>query len=84
MLLSGKTKTEVAAECQDMGWGQFKPLLTETTISALKPIRDKYNEIMAEKGYLESVLRQGQEAAAAIANQTLNQAKSALGYALPL
>ncbi|MBO0349067.1 tryptophan--tRNA ligase, partial [Phormidium pseudopriestleyi FRX01] len=25
-LLSGKTKDEVAAECQDMGWGQFKPL----------------------------------------------------------
>ncbi len=84
MLLSGKTKAEVAAECQDMGWGQFKPLLTETTISALKPIQDKYNEIMADKGYLESVLRQGQEAAAAIANQTLNEAKSALGYALPL
>ena len=83
MLMSGKTKAEVAAECQDMGWGQFKPLLTETTISALKPIQEKYNDIMADKGYLESVLRQGQEAAAAIANQTLNQAKSALGYALP-
>ncbi|MBE9056148.1 tryptophan--tRNA ligase [Sphaerospermopsis sp. LEGE 08334] len=80
MLLSGKTKEAVAAECADMGWGQFKPLLTETAINALKPIQDKYKEVMAEKGYLESVLKDGREKAEAIANQTLADVKSALGY----
>jgi tryptophanyl-tRNA synthetase len=84
MLLSGKTKAEVAAECADMGWGQFKPLLTETAINALKPIQDKYQEVMAEKGYLESVLRDGREKAEAIANQTLADVKAALGYTVPL
>ncbi|MBC5794043.1 tryptophan--tRNA ligase [Sphaerospermopsis sp. LEGE 00249] len=80
MLLSGKTKEAVAAECADMGWGQFKPLLTETAINALKPIQDKYKEVMAEKGYLESVLKDGREKAEAIANQTLADVKAALGY----
>ena len=80
MLLSGKTKEAVASECADMGWGQFKPLLTETAINALKPIQDKYKEVMAEKGYLESVLKDGREKAEAIANQTLADVKSALGY----
>jgi tryptophanyl-tRNA synthetase len=84
MLLSGKTKEEVAAECQDMGWGQFKPLLTETTINALKPIQDKYQAVMDDKGYLESVLRSGREKAQAIALSTLTQVKVALGYSLPL
>jgi tryptophanyl-tRNA synthetase len=28
MILSNQTKDAVAAECQDMGWGQFKPLLS--------------------------------------------------------
>lgn len=84
MLLSGKTKEEVAAECQDMGWGQFKPLLTETTINALKPIQDKYQAVMDDKGYLESVLRSGREKAEAIALSTLTQVKVALGYSLPL
>ncbi len=83
MLLSGKTKAEVAAECQDMGWGQFKPLLTETTINALKPIQDKYQQIMADKGYLSSVLRDGREKAEHIANQTLIQVKAAMGYSMP-
>jgi tryptophanyl-tRNA synthetase len=83
-ILSGKTKDEVAAECQDMGWGQFKPLLTETTITALKPIQDKYQAVMADKGYLESVLRQGRKQAEEIANQTLAHVKTALGYSMPL
>ena len=84
MLLSGKTKPEVAAECQDMGWGQFKPLLAETAIAALEPIQSKYQAVMADKGYLESVLRTGREQAEAIANDTLSKVKAALGYSVPL
>ncbi|MGG6293555.1 tryptophan--tRNA ligase [Leptolyngbya sp. AN02str] len=83
MILSGQTKEVVATECQDMGWGQFKPLLTETMIGALKPIQDKYHEIMDEPGYLDSVLKQGKEKAEAIANPTLAKVKKALGYLLP-
>jgi len=83
LLLSGKTKQQVALECQDMGWGEFKPLLTETTINALKPIQDKYKDIMDDRGYLESVLRQGKQQAGAIANQTLTKVKKAFGYSLP-
>ena len=84
MLLSGKTKEEVASECADMGWGQFKPLLIETTIAALKPIQEKYHAVTADKGYLESVLRDGRKKAEAIANDTLNKVKAAMGYCLPL
>ncbi|MBD1880920.1 tryptophan--tRNA ligase [Coleofasciculus sp. FACHB-T130] len=84
MVLSGKPKEEVAAECQDMGWGQFKPLLTETTINALKPIQEKYQAVMDDKGYLESVLRDGRQKAEAIASVTLAQVKAALGYSVPL
>ncbi len=84
MLLSAKTKQEVADECRDMGWGQFKPLLTETAIAALKPIQDKYKEVMADKSYLESVLRDGRQKAEAIANDTLSRVKAALGYSVPL
>jgi tryptophanyl-tRNA synthetase len=84
MLLSGKTKSEVTLECQDLGWGQFKPLLTETAIAALEPIQEKYQMVMDDKGYLQSVLKDGKESAEAIANQTLAQVKAALGYSIPL
>ncbi len=79
-LLAGKSKEEVATECQDLGWGQFKPLLTEAAIAHLQPIQTKYQEIMAEPGYLESVLQQGREKAEAIAGETLGAVRDALGF----
>uniref|UniRef100_B8HXK6 Tryptophan--tRNA ligase n=1 Tax=Cyanothece sp. (strain PCC 7425 / ATCC 29141) TaxID=395961 RepID=B8HXK6_CYAP4 len=83
MLLSGQSKEAVARECAEMGWGQFKPLLTEATIAALQPIQTTYAEVMAEEGYLASVLQEGRRKAAALANQTLNQVRQAMGFALP-
>lgn len=79
-LLVGKSKEEVAVECQDLGWGQFKPLLTEAAIAHLQPIQEKYQTIMAEQGYLESVLKQGREKAEAIAGETLEAVRDALGF----
>ena len=79
-ILSGKNKEEVITECTDMGWGQFKPLLTQTTIDALKPIQDKYTEIMDDKTYLDGVLKDGQEKAQTVAGETLLKVKKALGY----
>jgi tryptophanyl-tRNA synthetase len=80
-LLANKTKLEVASECAEMGWGQFKPLLTETMIAALRPIQQRYQEVIQDQGYLESVLRQGRDQAATVANATLRQVKDALGFA---
>ena len=82
-LLANKTKDEVAAECQDMGWGQFKPLLTETTIEALKPIQDKYHQLMDNQDYLNTVLKEGAQKASSVANQTLTRVKDALGFLPP-
>jgi tryptophanyl-tRNA synthetase len=79
-ILSGKSKSDVAPEAQEMGWGQFKPLLTETVIESLKPIQEKYQSIMEDKGYLQSVLKDGQHKAETVANETLIRVKDALGY----
>lgn len=83
-LLSGKSKKVVAAEGQTMGWGQFKPLLAEVTIEALEPIQTKYQALMNDPGYLDTVLHQGREQAEKSANQTLSQVRTALGFSTPL
>jgi len=81
MLLSGQSRESVVAECRDMGWGQFKPLLAETAVEALRPIQQRYKEIMADPAYLDGVLSAGRDRAAAIANPTLEKVKTALGFA---
>ncbi len=80
-LLSNQTKEAVAAECQDMGWGQFKPLLAETTVAALQPIQEKYEALMGDRTYLQQVLAEGKEKAQAVAAPTLKKVKDAIGFA---
>ena len=79
-LLSGKTKEEVTTECQNMGWGQFKPLLTETTIAALQPIQDKYHSLKNDRTYLDTVLKDGATKASQVSDRTLLRVKNALGF----
>ena len=81
-LLSGQTKEAVAQECADMGWGQFKPLLAETTVEALKPIQERYDELMSDRTYLKQVLADGKERAQSVAAPTLEKVKKAMGFAL--
>ncbi|MEL6555850.1 MAG: tryptophan--tRNA ligase [Cyanobacteria bacterium J06621_11] len=79
-LLSNQSKEAVAAECQEMGWGQFKPLLAETAVEALKPIQEKYTELMDDRTYLLQVLKDGEKKARAVAAPTLKKVKSAMGF----
>jgi tryptophanyl-tRNA synthetase len=83
-IVSSQTHAAVAVECQSMGWGQFKPLLTEATIAHLAPIQAKYAEVVADRSYLAGVLRDGRSQAEAIADQTLAAVKTALGFSQPL
>ncbi|GAB4218133.1 MAG: tryptophan--tRNA ligase [Synechococcales cyanobacterium] len=82
-LLSGKTKAAVAEECAAMGWGQFKPLLTEATITALAPIRETYGELVRDPGYLMQLIRESAAKAGDVAADTLRKTRAAMGF-LPI
>jgi tryptophanyl-tRNA synthetase len=82
MLLSGQSKEQVASETADMGWGQFKPLLTETIIESLKPIQERYHSLTQDQEHILEVLRQGAEKAEQSANKTLKNIKDALGFSI--
>ncbi|XP_062164118.1 tryptophan--tRNA ligase, chloroplastic/mitochondrial isoform X2 [Alnus glutinosa] len=79
-LISGKTKEEVAQECQNMNWGTFKVLLTDSLIDHLHPIQVRYEEIMSDSAYLDRVLAEGSTRAADIADATLNNVYQAMGF----
>mmetsp|Transcript_11464 Transcript_11464/g.14978 ORF Transcript_11464/g.14978 Transcript_11464/m.14978 type:complete len:420 (+) Transcript_11464:88-1347(+) len=77
---TGKSKEDVLAECQDMNWGTFKPLLADAVVNHLEPIQAKYNEVMEDQTYLKEVLKKGAENADEIASQTLLWTKDAMGF----
>lgn len=79
-LLSGKGRSKAFEECSEMGWGRFKPLLTEATVNALEPIQRRYNELMDDRAELESVLKQGQDRAESVATATVDRVRNAMGF----
>ncbi|EHA64029.1 tryptophan--tRNA ligase [Synechococcus sp. WH 8016] len=79
-LLSGKGRAAAAAECAEMGWGTFKPLLAEAAVSALEPIQSRYNELMNDRAELENVLKQGRDRAEGVATATVDRVRKAMGF----
>ncbi|MCP9826324.1 tryptophan--tRNA ligase [Synechococcus sp. EJ6-Ellesmere] len=79
-LLSGVGREAAARECASMGWGQFKPLLAEAAVEALRPLQERYEAIRAEAGYLDQVLRRGRERASVVAEASLERVRAAMGF----
>lgn len=81
--VTGKDKESIILEVGNMSWGSFKPLLIDAVIDHLSPIQTKYKQVMADEGYLNSVLLEGREAADEVAEQTLKWARDAMGFLDP-
>ncbi len=73
---------EIEAKYEGQGYGPFKKDLAERVVETLEPIQRRYKEIRTS-GELETVLRQGAEQAAAIADETVKQVKEKMGFVLP-
>lgn len=82
MAVTGKTPEDILSEVSGMNWGAFKPLLAEAVIDHLTPIQTRYNEVMADKTYLNKVLSDGRQAADEVAELTLKWTKEAMGFHL--
>ena len=78
---TGKTPEEVEKEFEGKGYGDFKAAVGEAAADALDPIGKKYAELMADKGYLESLMKQGKEAAQRRAGRTLQKVMRKVGFA---
>ena len=79
--LTGKTMDEITAEYDGQGYGKFKDAVADSVIAALEPIQKRYDEISADKAYLQEVLTSGAERAEAIAYRTMLKIRKKIGYA---
>ncbi len=78
--LTGKTPEEIVASYAGKMYGHLKVDTAEIVVQAIGPIRNKAEELMKERTYLESVLRKGAEAARTRAAKTLAQVYDRVGF----
>ena len=77
--ITGKSMEEIENEFEGRGYGDFKMTVANSVIDKLKPIQDKYKEILENKEYLEQIYTTGSENARKLASRTLENVKNKIG-----
>ena len=77
--LTGETLEAVESRFEGAGYGDLKKAVAEVVLDTLRPIRTRYEEIMADRSALDEVLARGAARAREIAGPTLQRAKRAVG-----
>ena len=77
---TGKTFPEIEAEFAGRGYGDFKKTVGEAVVELLRPIREEATRILADKAYLQTVMRDGSEKASYVAEKTLRKVYKKVGF----
>ena len=78
--ITGKSYEEIEREFEGKGYGAFKPVVGETVVEMLRPIREETQRLLADKAYLEGVYRAGAERASYVAEKTLRKVYKKVGF----
>lgn len=79
-LFSGCTVAEAEKKFAGVGYGEFKEQVAEAISNTLEPIQAKQQQLLADKAYLEQVLKNGAEQAERRAAKTLAKVYKKVGF----
>jgi len=75
-----KNFSDIESEFYGKGYGDFKVAVGEAVVELLRPIREETEKLLADKAYLESVLKSGAEKASYAANKTVRKVYKKVGF----
>jgi tryptophanyl-tRNA synthetase len=73
----------IEAEFADARYGDFKAAVAAAVIDYLAPVRERYRDLRADEGRIESILAAGAERARTIAAATLGDVRERMGVGAP-
>ena len=77
--ITNKSMQEIEIEFEGKGYGDFKVAVANSVIDKLKPVQEKYKEILQNKDYLKEIYTKGAERARKLASKTLEEVKNKIG-----
>ena len=78
-LCSGESIADAEKRFAEQGYGVVKDAVADVVISVVEPIQTEQKRLVADKSYLESVLKQGAEQAERVARKTLDKVYRKVG-----
>ena len=77
---TGASMEEIEREFEGRGYGDFKAAVGEVTADALAPVQAEFRRLLADKAYLEAMMKKGADEAAYCARKTLSKVQKKLGF----
>ena len=77
---TGKSHEEIEREFDGKGYGDFKMAVGEAVADGLAPLQAEFARLMADKGYLESIMKKGAETASYLAMKTMRKVYKKIGF----
>ena len=77
---TGKDYAAIEAEFDGRGYGDFKAAVAEAVAEELRPLREEYEHLLADKAYIEKCAAEGAEKAAYLARKTLRKVMKKVGF----
>ncbi len=78
--LSDRSVDDVLKEFGGAGWGKFKPALADLAVAVLAPIAGEMKRLVADRGEMDRILRDGASRARAIAQPIMNEVRNIVGF----
>ena len=78
-VLTNKTIQQLEKDYEGKMYGHLKVDLAEIVVQTLKPVREKYDDLMKNKDYLDQLLKSGAERAQSRARVTLDNVYKTVG-----
>lgn len=82
--MTGKDMNSITREFDGQGYGAFKEAVAQSVIDTLAPIQAEYARILADKAYVDGVLREGAEKASRLARRTVQKVYKKVGFLPPV
>jgi tryptophanyl-tRNA synthetase len=82
-LFSGQSRTAIEEHFAGKGYGALKSEVADAVIEGLRPIRERFHQLIEDPAELDRILAIGAEQAAAVAEPKIQQVKERMGFVLP-
>ena len=77
---TGKSFEDIEKEFEGRGYGDFKMAVGEACADGLAPMQAEFKRLMADKAYLETIMRENADQASYIARKTLSKVYRKIGF----
>ncbi len=78
--VTGKSAEMIVSEYSGKGYGAFKADVAEAVVECIRPIRERYDKLIADKAYLQQIYTEGAEKARRISSKTMRKVYKKIGF----